>query len=363
MPVYKDKKTGLWFYKINYTDISGEYRQKKKTGFKTKKAAQDAEHLAASNLNLHSDSNITFSDLVKKYLEFTVNRIKYSSYYSIENLLRLHVTPFFGKKQANNIKSKDIIAWQQGMLTKGYSHKYLTKIHAYLSTVMGFGVKHYRVRENPCLKVGNFQKPAETQKLLSFWTRDEFDIFIAQAEDDVLYKTFFMFLYYTGARKGEAMAVKVHELDTSAGTVNIAHTVSLRSRAGGWSLTTPKTPQSVRQILMPEILVEQLKKYLDYCRGFDGFSDDSFLFGLYRPLSPTTIARRFEDFYNRTTNLKKIRIHDLRHSHASLLINNGASILIVSQRLGHKDINETLNTYSHMYPSKEKEIINIIDNL
>lgn len=156
-----------------------------------------------------------------------------------------------------------------------------------------------------------------------------------------------------GTRKVEAMALKWKDVNFKTGIVNIHKTVSEKSKEGGWRITSPKNPQSIRKILMPQVLINQMKIYYDYCKQYDGFS---------RPLASTTIARNF-DKYVEEAEIDRIKIHDLRHSHASLLINNGASILIVSLRLDHKDVNETLNTYSHMFPTKEKEIINIIDNL
>ncbi len=360
MPAYKDKQRGTWYFQINYTNIKGEYKTLKKRGFKTKKEAQDAEHLASIDLTT-TTSNIKFKDLANKYSEYAKTKVKYSSYYSKENLINLHIIPFFESYSANKITTLHIQNWQKEMLTKGYSYEYLSKIYTNLSAILNYGVKNFGLRDNPCKKVGNFKKPATVTKKIQFWIYDEFNKFITVV-DDIQWLTFFMFLYYMGTRKGEAMALAWEDINFKTGIVSIEKTVADKSEKGGWEITTPKNAQSIRHILMPKILQKQMEKYYEYCRKFEGLNEKSFVFGVYRPLPTTTIARNFNK-YIQVANVKKVKVHDLRHSHASLLINQGASILIVSQRLGHKDVNETLNTYSHMFPSKEKEVIDLIDNL
>ncbi len=360
MPAYKDKTRGTWYFQINYTDIKGDYKTLKKRGFKTKKEAQDAEHLASLDLTTTS-SNINFKDLATKYLEYIKTKVKYISYYSKENLINLHIIPFFENYSANKITTIHIQDWQKDMLSKDFSYEYLSKIYTNLSAIFKYGVDNYGIKENPCKKVGNFTKPAKVKNKLQFWVFSEFNKFI-NVVDDIMWLTFFMFLYFMGARKGEAMALQWHDINLKTGVVNIEKTVADKSEKGGWEITTPKNEQSIRQILMPKMLIKQMKKYYEWCKQFDGFNDNCFVFGISRPLATTTITRNY-DKYVALAEVKRIKIHDLRHSHASLLINNGASILIVSKRLGHKDINETLNTYSHMFPSKEKEVIDLIDNL
>lgn len=363
MPAYKDKKRGTWYYQINYTDINGKHRTTKQRGFKTKGQAQDAEYKKRLELERDPKENIdlTFQDLYNYYLSYIKSRIKYSSYYSKTNLAKHHILPYFESKRVNAITTKDIIKWQNLMLENNYSHAYLSKIYTNLSTIIKHGVKFYGVKSNPCPLVGDFQNPNKIEQGLNYWTPDEFKQFISYV-DDITYFTFFFFLYYTGARKGEALALTWKDINFKKHEVQINKTVSQRSLEGGWKIIPPKTKSSNRRILMPAILEEKLKLYYDWCKHYDSFNNNYFIFGISRPLPMTTVSRRFGE-YIEASGVKKIKIHDIRHSHASLLINQGASILIVSQRLGHKDVKETLNTYSHMFPNKQKEVVDLIDNL
>lgn len=362
MPAYKDKKTGKWFYQINYKDINGDYKQKRKSGFKTKKAAQDAEYLANVDMNISVDSHINFKELADHYFSYVESRIKYSSYYSKKNLTDLHIIPFFGNMRANNITSKHIISWQEEMKSKGYSFEYLSKIYVNLSAILNHGVKHHGLKDNPCKIVGNFKNPTEVEEHVSFWTQEEFNKFIFVV-DDIRFSAYFSFLYYTGARKSEALALQWKDIDLNKKEVNIYKSITKKEKKeGGISIGSPKTKSSYRRILLPDILVNQLNNYYKWCERFEGFNDEVLVFGMNKPFSSSSIYKEFTRFI-KAANVKKIKVHDLRHSHASLLINQGASILIVAKRLGHKDINETLNTYSHMFPSKEKEVIELINNL
>lgn len=375
MPVYKDKKTGTWYYKINYTTEKGKYAQKKKGGFATKREAQDAEAKAFIELKQKppegkpkkvNQNTYRFDDVADAYLRFIEQHAKESSYVTMKPIINLHLKPFFGEKNIHHIEAKDILDWQNYMWEKNYSIGYLQRTYNLLSMIFNYAHIYHGLIENPCSKTRNFNNPDELPRQIQYWTLEEFSTFIKHVKDDILYYTFFSFLYFMGTRKGEALALKWTDINFDTNTVKITKTLSFkvkkekREQGIKWNITAPKTKNAVREILMPKVLVEHMKAYYEYCKQFEGFNDDCFVFGMFRPLATTTIDRKFA-YYIELAGVKKIKIHDLRHSHASLLINNGASILVVSKRLGHKDVSETLNTYAHMFPSKEQEVLDIID--
>ncbi len=290
-------------------------------------------------MNISTDSNILFKELMINYLSFIKMEVKESSYITKENVINLHILPFFEKLRAREITSRYVIKWKKDMIKKGLSFEYLSKAYNNLSAIFKHGVDHYGLRENPCKKAGNFKNPGKIKKEIQYWLFDEFQEFISNV-DDIKYKTFFMFLYYMGTRKGETMAIRWKDVDFKKHQATITKTVTEKTTEGGWKLTDPKTLSSIRTILIPQALLKQLKIYLKWFKEFDLYSEEDFVFGKFRPWPSTTIARNYEKYLNQT-KLKKIKIHDLRHSHASLLINQGASILVVSKRLGHKDVNET----------------------
>ena len=111
---------------------------------------------------------------------------------------------------------------------------------------------------------------------------------------------------------------------------------------------------------MPNNLYDMIYEHYVQVKQDYGFSNNIFVFGGEVPVSDQTLRRRF-DSYAQKAGVKKIRIHDLRHSHASLLINKGQNILIVSKRLGHSNITQTLNTYSHLMPNMQLEIVGALN--
>ena len=127
-------------------------------------------------------------------------------------------------------------------------------------------------------------------------------------------------------------------------------------------INTPKTNKSIRQVKLDDELISKLNELKEFYKGFVDFNDDWFIFGWLNPLSPSTIGRK-KDKYCKLAEVKKIRIHDFRHSHASLLLSMNVPITVISERLGHSDINMTLNTYSHMIPKDEDKAVNILNQI
>lgn len=127
-------------------------------------------------------------------------------------------------------------------------------------------------------------------------------------------------------------------------------------------MTTPKTYDSYRTIPIPQILLAHLIIYKKECKKHYGFNDSWFISGNVAPISSFTLRNRKNKNAD-DAGLKRIRIHDFRHSCASLLINSGANVTFVAKYLGHTKIDETLNTYTHMFDNKLNEVVDVIDNL
>lgn len=142
----------------------------------------------------------------------------------------------------------------------------------------------------------------------------------------------------------------------------VKNVVNVKGDSGYWHITTPKTKSSIRQIPIPNTLFKDLKSLKEESKKYYGFNDDWFVFGDVSPIHPDVLRKRKKDNAEKS-GLKEIRIHDFRHSCASLLINNGANIVMVAKYLGHTKIDETLNTYSHMFRNKLDDIVNTIDKL
>ena len=330
---------------------------KRLSGYKTKKEAELA-YFKESAINKPTGADITLEQLYELFKDYKRLRVKESSYICLVQAIRDYIIPYFGKKQVNKITSADILKWQNDI--NATPLKFCTKDRIYTNFVnlMNYAVKFHALPFNLVSKVGNF-KSDEMKKEITFWTDEEFRRFIIEV-DSLIYKAFFSLLYLTGARKGEALALQWVDVNLENAVININKTYTNKCLNGGYKLTTTKNKSSTREVIIPDTLIKLLVKLKNYYSQFEGFNNDCFVFGLSRPLSTTDLNRK-KEYYCQKSGVRVIRFHDFRHSHASLLLNKEQNIMLVAQRLGHSDISMTLNTYSHLFPNKQRELMNTLD--
>jgi len=345
-----EKRGSKWTVRFRIDDTN-----KRLSGYDTKKDAEQAYVKAVSVAGANKNS-LTLDVVFDMFKDYKRIRIKESTYCSFVQIITDYVIPYFGTKKISNITVAQISEWQSKI--DQLPIKYRTKDNIYTTFVnlMNYAVKFHALAFNPVSKVGNF-KNNELKPQMDFWTQEEFAQFITIV-DDLTYKAFFSTLYLTGARKGEVMALTWQDVDFANCTLSISKTYS--NKGGGHKITPPKTKSSNRQILLTASLTSLLKSLHDQQQAYEGYTPKCFIFGFSRPLAPSSIERKKQE-YCKKANVKQIRIHDFRHSHASLLLNKGQNILLVAQRLGHSDVNMTLNTYSHLFPNQQRQIIGSID--
>ena len=267
----------------------------------------------------------------------------------------------------DNIKVKEFSLqhyemWRKKILEYPLSNRTRNYIYKFLKTIMNFGTKWYGLNFNQIYpKMTNFTNPNEIKKEMEFWTYEEFNKFIS-VEENLTFKCLFKTLYFCGLRKGEARALNWNDIDFINGTIRINKGLSDNVNGKKYIITSPKTLTSNRTLPIPKELLSDLKELKDKVMEFTNYSENWFVFGNAVPLGDDVIRRR-KNNNCKEANVKEIRIHDFRHSCASLLINNGADITLVAKFLGHSKIDETLNTYSHMFKNKLNNIIGLIDNL
>ena len=347
MSVYKEKGKNTWKVYYRFTDWRGERKQTTKRGFATKREAQAWER---EQLNMvKADLDMTFGSFVDTYTVDMKNRIKENTWQMKEHIIRTKILPYFETRKICDIRPKDIIAWQNEMLKgktktdKPYSPRYLKTIHNQLSAIFNHAVKFYGLKENPAAKVGNMGKAKGSEML--FWTQDEYKKFADVMMDKPLSFYAFEMLYWTGIREGELLALTPADFDFEKGTVSI--TKSYQRIKGRDVITDPKTPKSNRVIKMPDFLVEEIQ---DYIRQLYGVKPQDRLFEVTK-----SFLHHEMDRGSKEAGVKRIRIHDLRHSHISLLIEMGYSAVAIADRVGHESINITYN-YAHMFPSTQDDM-------
>lgn len=304
--------------------------------------------------------DLTIKEAYKDYLTFVKLKQKPQSIRSIKSRFKNYILPYLGKTKVNELTAMQYLKWQQEIESKGFSYKYNKALHYSVVALFNFCITFYELEKNIPARVGNFKNKYELESNISFWTIQEFKRFIEYVDDRV-YKTLFNTLFFTGIRQGEALALTWDDLNNNI--LNINKTISKERINGQRVITTPKTKKSIRKIRIDDNLKKELielKEY--YTRELKKFNDNDFIFGANKPLAPTTIERR-KNKYCSLAGVKQIRIHDFRHSHASLLLSENIPITAISNRLGHSDITLTLNTYSHLVPDDEKRVINTLNSL
>lgn len=344
MSVYKDKQRGTFYF---MTRVNG--KQVKRRGFKTKKDAKTAEAqvLIDAEKNEFQEENPTFDQVATEYKEWYSKRRKSMSQSKMEGIVNNYLIPRFGNKRINAIKNKDVIQFHDDLIDKNSIATNKT-IHVFLSAVFNFAIRNEYTTKNPARNVGNFEGQAE--KRMNYWTLDEFKTFISHV-DDFQYYVLFMVLYYSGMRQGESMALTWGDIDLKNHTINIDKTWTKKG------VNSTKTG-ATRMIQMPSFvirLLSQLKAKKEPKMDYVVFGD------VYTPFADTTIRRKFNEWI-KAAGVNPIRIHDMRHSHASYLINKGTIISVISKRLGHSNVSTTLDTYSHLYPTTEKEAISNMED-
>lgn len=372
MMVQKDpkKNDNTWEVYFYYQDFTGKRKRKHKTGFASKRLATEWANSFIDKQNPKCD--IKFKDFYQVYLEDQKLRLRESTIRTKEYIVELKILPYFGERKLNEITPGDIRQWHNILMkeeyekdmhsgeatgayagkTAQYSPTYLKTIHTQLSAIFNYAVQYYDLSRNPCKVAGGIGKDNADE--MQFWTQEEFELFLNEISDKPASKAAFMTLFWTGCRIGELLALTPADIDLNNKTININKSYQRLARKD--VITEPKTEKGKRIITIPDFLVDELRIYENMLYGI--MPNDRVFF-----MTKSYLEHEMERGC-KESGVKKIRLHDLRHSHASLLISKlGAQPLQVAERLGHEKIQTTLNTYSHLYPNQGRDLADKLDNL
>ncbi len=353
-----------WIFYDYVKNLDGTRRKYKSKKFFTKNEALQAERefLLTNDINIDKNRNMTFKELYILFYKYKEDKVKFTTLKTYKDREK-----FF--RSLYNIKLKNFTIehfelWKKEINSYGFSTTHKNHIYKLFKQLLNYATKWYDFNFMSIYnKMTNFTDPNERPKEMLFYTFDEFQQFIS-VEKDILFKTIYETFYYCGLRRGELKGLTWEDIDFDKKILRVnKNIVSIKSNEGkSYIITTPKTKSSVRQIPIANILLDDLKKLYSMSKNKSKFTKKWFVFGDNNPITSGKI-RIHKNKNCKLSGVKQIRIHDFRHSCASLLINNNANVTLVAKYLGHAKIDETLNTYSHLYKSQMDEIINIIDNL
>ncbi len=313
-------------------------------GFRLQKEAKQFE---LDFLSKNSQScDIRFCDLLEIYMDDCKARLKPTTYKGKQDVLEKHIIPYFKNFKVNEIQAMTVRRWQTELINspKKYKPTYLRTLNSQLSAIFNFAVKYYGLPYNPVQRSGPMGK--KKSDLMQFWKPDEFQKFIEAVSDKLMSKVIFNLLYWSGMRSGELLALTLNDFDFEERTVSINKNFA---RVDGEDLILePKTPKSKRKITLPQFVCDMVKDYADKLYGYD---PSERLFEITKHYLKSEMERGCKK-----TGVRLIRVHDIRHSHASLLIEMGFTPLLISERLGHESAVITLGTYAHLYPDKQNEV-------
>lgn len=347
MSVSRDHKRGTWYAHLRYKDPFGETKYTNKRGFKTKSAARkwELEELERRR----GQPTMTLERFISLYLEDIKPRIRDGTMVTKTTMIRKYIIPKLGEKRVCDITSADIIKWENWLLGLGHSPTYTHTICNQMSAVLNHAIRHYGLQTNPMLAAGKVgdKKPAKPMK---FWTQEEFEMFVEALADKPIYYMAFMLLYWTGIREGELLGLQPCDFDVVHGTLKIRRSFS---RVSGKDVLGPtKTKKSVREVLLPDFVADELA---DYLATRTDLTDTDRIF----PMTKSALARALKLGCERT-GVERIRVHDLRHSHVSLLINLGFSAEAIADRMGHESASVT-SMYAHLFPSTQKSLVDALE--
>lgn len=373
MPIYKtnNKKDGLYKYnvRVNYTDPHGHYKQVTRIAYGAAEAKQLEAKLQKefSPEALRPSSRLTLNELFAEYSQAKRNEVRATSANKALTMLEKFILPDIGNPKISTLTAADLQRWKNIVSQKNLSIRTKQNYYKTLSAMLNWAVKMEYMQSNPLRKLGNFTDANLElhSKPLQYYTPEQFLKFLAQARDSASSMidwgcyVFFAIAYYTGMRKGEINALRWSDIDGNI--IHVRRSISQKLKTGDTE-TPPKNKSSIRDLQAPSPLISILSEHRTRQMADPRYNPNFRVCGGVDCLRDTTIENR-NKAYSKAAEVPHIRIHDFRHSHASLLANEGINIQEISRRLGHSDVSMTWNTYSHLYPREEERAIAVLDKI
>lgn len=376
MSVFKDKektKDGRqWRFKVYYHNTEGKLVPYTSKRYLLEKEAKAEERVFL--MNRDAPVKKKFEVVADDYFEDAFKRIRESTVLTYKSNYENHILPYFKGKYIDEITVLDIENWKNKLIDKGLSIDTCNQYYVVFKEIFKFANRKYELNYNPVELSGRFQKRndevIETDKKLKYIVYEQYCKFISVIKD-ALWHCFFLTLYFTGMRKGEMLALTWKDIDCDRNMIKVNKTVSFNTKSGKYKITATKNCLN-REITMSKKLKAELLAYKEIVKQYGDFSEDWFVFGNGDVLSDYDVQKH-RKLYFKLANMEKemITIHQFRHSHVSICINeylkSGETdstkfFLMMSQRIGHS-LRVMQEVYMHLFPTVQNKIVDLLDNL
>jgi integrase len=378
MPIYKvkGKKDGLQKYnvRINFTSDSGEPKQLTRTTYGLD-AAKDLERKLVGDIKVKGENatqKITVQQLYEKYIAARRYEIREATLDTYRRNYERHVQPTMASVRIDKLTVPMLQDWKLAIEQKELSLKSRTHAFGIFRTILNYAVKMEYLAKNPLSNAGNFKDALCVRPEMRIYTAQEFTRYIAivkrlaeeheQKHRDLSEWNFYVFFsiaFYTGLRKGEIHALRWS--DTNGSLLSVKRSITQKLK-GEDRETPPKNRSSIRTLQIPLPLMKVLQEHRARQEQLEHFTPEFRICGGERCLRDSTIQNR-NIRYAKLSELHLIRIHDFRHSHVSVLANEGINIQEIARRLGHSRVEMTWNTYSHLYPREEERAVDVLNRI
>ncbi|MEQ7179769.1 tyrosine-type recombinase/integrase [Enterococcus thailandicus] len=370
MSVRKDKRTNRWILDISTKNIvTGKRKRIVRKNILSKQKAIDIENLLrVTLLNQKLPVKCNMDLLFGILLVEDQKRERKESYIATQQyMFDAHIKKYFQRTQVSEIDYQVLITFRESLKRKTLSDNYINKIMILLKKIMDVAIRQNILSDNPCRLI---KKLPIKQKRMNYWTLDDFLLFDQLfKEDEKVFRLFFHLAFFTGMRKGELLALKWQDIDFTHGQITVNKSVIKLN--GKEIVSEPKTATGNRVIAIHNKLCELLEKWktiqtdllIEYMENRSILEVRIFEETPYRIIDADRLRKKYDSILIRDPRLKRIRIHDFRHSHVALLIHQEEKPYIIKERLGHASIQTTYDIYGHLYPSKQRKLADNLDSL
>lgn len=360
---YYRKRGEKWSFTVDVgkDPITRKRKQITKSGFKTKKEAQKAcaEVVSEVENGLYiATSNQCLYAYIDEWLKlYCKQKLKETTYKSYKRAIDYRILPVLGEFEIGELKPTHGQAFVKHLVDEGLSERYIEYCFTVVKSALKQAVKWEILQKNPFQYV-EVPRPRR-KKEHATWSIEEINRFLHYAKfDNPIYYYIFMLALHTGMRRGELLGLKWSNVDLERGIISVSETLVYDGE--GFRFSGVKTSSSRRTISIDIKDCDELRKYRKLQNEFKlaafEYDDQDIVFCREdgRPIYPRTLAIIF-DRVTKKAKVPKIRLHDLRHTHATVSLEIGIPPKVVQERLGHASIKVTMDTYAHVTPNMQME--------